>query len=92
METQFTLKHSILLILTIAAVRFGVGAAGTKIAETNAEYHRRCGDACLRAAHLVHMDVRDEDRLDQHRVKKELERVRKGLPRFEKYPNIKTNW
>ena len=51
-----------------------------------------CGDRCLRPAHLSYLDTPDRNRLDKHRVKKELARVAKGLPRFADQPYLKADW
>jgi len=74
---------------------FSFATLGLKACNTwHSEYLERCDITyeCLRPAYLVHRDFRDEDRLDQGRVKEELARVAKGLPRFADYPWLVPSW
>ncbi len=84
-ESEAPKKRNFTRSLAGVAIFFALFAYAQRKAED-------CGDACLRPAHLVYLQHPDNERRDQHRVKKELERVKKGLPRFAKYPQLKADW
>ena len=65
------------------------------IMKCNQAHEERCAENkenCRLPAHIVYMHTPDHRRADKDRLAIELERVKKGLPRFADYPHLIADW